>query len=138
MELSRNFEKAGMRQTIEYSKLATALLCLALVALPGADARSVYPADPTLTGGKPGPCQPNLKSPAYVGGVDTRGNRIAPADLNGAGVDLGSVSAAPILEPARSRHRISVVVLGAKHAEITQDCVPAKHGRTGNDRPRSR
>ncbi len=38
--------------------------------------------DPILTGGSPGPCDPNTASADYVGRTDVNGNPVAPADLD--------------------------------------------------------
>ena len=69
-----------MQQTQQnYNLLTLAAVMLFMAAAPVV-AHPSKP-DPLLSGSKPGPCDPKLDQPDYVGGVDVAGNPVAPADV---------------------------------------------------------
>jgi hypothetical protein len=117
-----------MRKSQDSCKIAWALVCLALVALPLKNPAFARPSDPILTGEKPGPCDPKLESPDYVGGVDVDGNRITPADIDGGvSADLSHVAVTPI--QGRDGGHGKVAVQGVKLTKGGPDCVAPKHGK---------
>lgn len=107
-----------MIRRAETGGIATLLVLLELVALPYANARPRTAEDSAVNSGETDTCAPNLAGAGYVGGVDVEGNRITPADIGGGtSVDLGRISATPVLVPGRHGRQADVVVQGAEPAK---------------------
>ena len=77
----------------------------ALLVMPGlATAAPIARApvsEPLLSGGKPGPCDPRLGQPDYVGGVDVSGNPVIPADVPAARVPVPGEVLIPLAKGRR-------------------------------------
>ena len=107
----------AVQQTQQNYKVfaAKALILLALV-LPAGSLRAVpmaQPAasDPLLSDGQPGPCNPRLDQPDYVGGVDVAGNSVVPADVPAATNPVPGEILVPLGKQSRHRGDGPVVAL---------------------------
>ena len=126
-----------MRKSQDSCKIAWALICLALVALPFENPAFAWASGPIRGSEKSAPCDPKLESPDYVGGVDTEGNRITPADVDGGvSVDLSHVAVTPI--EGRHRGHDEVAVQGVELTQGEPDCVAPKHGKKHSVQPHGR
>ena len=115
-----------MRKSQDSCKIALALICLTMVALPFGNRAFAGPSDPISWAKSPVPAIQNSASPDYVGGVDVDGNRITPADVDGGvSADLSHVEITPI--QGRGGGHGKVAVQGVKLTHGEPDCVAPKH-----------
>ena len=92
---------------------AILLGCLIVCCGPVRAASIVHPTppDPLLSEGKPGPCDPRLGQPDYVGGVDVAGNPVAPADIPAAKNPVPAEVLVPLDGKGRRRGQGPVIAL---------------------------
>jgi hypothetical protein len=73
-----------VQQAQQNYKMAAALFGTLMALCGPAWAASIVhptPPNPLLSDGKPGPCDPRLDQPDYIGQVDVAGNPVAPASV---------------------------------------------------------
>ena len=111
-----------------YKLLAAGALILFVGVAPGGSlaaapiAQSAAP-DPLLSDGQPGPCNPGLDRPDYVGGVDVAGNSVVPADLPAAKNPVPGEILVPLAK--RSHHRADGPVVALDGATLDPLLNPA-------------
>jgi hypothetical protein len=91
-----------VQQAQQNYKVAAALIGLLMALRGSAGAAAIVhptPPNPLLSDGKPGPCDPRLGQPDYVGEVDVAGNPVAPASVPSARIPVPEEILVPVDGP---------------------------------------